>query len=42
MVTEMAWFYLFVAGLFEMAWAIGLKYTEGFPAWCPRCLPSRR
>ena len=26
----MAWIYLFVAGLFEVAWAIGLKYTEGF------------
>jgi quaternary ammonium compound-resistance protein SugE len=26
----MAWIYLFVAGLFETTWAIGLKYTEGF------------
>ena len=26
----MAWVYLFVAGLFEVGWAIGLKYTEGF------------
>lgn len=26
----MAWLILFVAGLFETAWAIGLKYTEGF------------
>ncbi|WP_108397707.1 quaternary ammonium compound efflux SMR transporter SugE [Devosia submarina] len=26
----MAWVYLFIAGLFEMGWAIGLKYTEGF------------
>ena len=26
----MAWFYLFVAGLFEAVWAVGLKYTEGF------------
>jgi len=25
-----AWVYLFVAGLFEIGWAIGLKYTEGF------------
>jgi len=25
-----AWLVLFVAGLFEVAWAIGLKYTEGF------------
>lgn len=26
----MAWTYLFFAGLFEIAWAIGLKYTDGF------------
>jgi len=26
----MTWFILFVAGLFEVAWAIGLKYSEGF------------
>ncbi|RZI44781.1 quaternary ammonium compound efflux SMR transporter SugE [Herbaspirillum sp. HC18] len=26
----MSWFILFIAGLFEVAWAIGLKYTEGF------------
>jgi quaternary ammonium compound-resistance protein SugE len=26
----LAWVLLFVAGLFEVAWAIGLKYTEGF------------
>lgn len=26
----MAWVYLFFAGLFEIGWAIGLKYTEGF------------
>lgn len=26
----MAWMILFVAGLFECAWAIGLKYTDGF------------
>ncbi len=26
----MSWLYLFLAGLFEVAWAIGLKYTEGF------------
>ncbi|HEY7319494.1 MAG TPA: quaternary ammonium compound efflux SMR transporter SugE [Candidatus Binatia bacterium] len=26
----MAWLYLFVAGLFETAWAIGLKYSAGF------------
>jgi quaternary ammonium compound-resistance protein SugE len=26
----MAWLYLVVAGLMEVAWAVGLKYTEGF------------
>lgn len=26
----MPWIYLFIAGLFEVAWAIGLKYSEGF------------
>lgn len=26
----MSWFYLVIAGLFEIVWAIGLKYTEGF------------
>jgi quaternary ammonium compound-resistance protein SugE len=26
----MAWVYLLIAGLFEVAWAIGLKYTHGF------------
>src|SRR5262245_44002145 len=32
----MAWIYLTVAGLFEIGWAIGLKYTEGLT----RLLPS--
>ena len=26
----MAWIYLLVAGLFEVVWAVGLKYTEGW------------
>lgn len=26
----MAWTYLFIAGLLEVAWAVGLKYTDGF------------
>lgn len=26
----MAWIVLVIAGLFEVGWAIGLKYTEGF------------
>jgi quaternary ammonium compound-resistance protein SugE len=31
----MAWALLFVAGLFEIGWAIGLKYTEGFTRLWP-------
>ncbi len=31
----MAWFYLFIAGLLEVGWAIGLKYTEGFSRLWP-------
>jgi quaternary ammonium compound-resistance protein SugE len=26
----MQWLYLFIAGLLEISWAIGLKYTHGF------------
>ncbi len=26
----MAWAYLAIAGLFEIGWAIGLKYSDGF------------
>lgn len=31
----MNWFILFVAGLLEIGWAIGLKYTEGFTRLWP-------
>jgi quaternary ammonium compound-resistance protein SugE len=31
----MAWLYLLLAGLFEVGWAIGLKYTEGFSRLVP-------
>jgi quaternary ammonium compound-resistance protein SugE len=31
----MAWIYLLIAGLFEVAWAIGLKYTDGFSRLWP-------
>jgi quaternary ammonium compound-resistance protein SugE len=31
----MAWVVLFVAGLFEIAWAVGLKYTAGFTRLWP-------
>lgn len=30
-----AWIILIVAGLFEVCWAIGLKYTEGFTKLWP-------
>jgi quaternary ammonium compound-resistance protein SugE len=31
----MAWIYLGVAGLLEVVWAIGLKYTDGFSKLAP-------
>lgn len=31
----MAWVILFIAGLFEVGWAIGLKYTAGFTRFWP-------
>jgi quaternary ammonium compound-resistance protein SugE len=34
----LAWSLLFIAGLFEVAWAIGLKYTEGFTRPIPTVL----
>lgn len=34
----MAWTYLFFAGLFEIGWAIGLKYTDGFSKPLPTIL----
>jgi quaternary ammonium compound-resistance protein SugE len=34
----MAWVALFFAGLFEVGWAIGLKYTEGFSRLVPSLL----
>jgi quaternary ammonium compound-resistance protein SugE len=33
-----AWFYLVLAGLFEIGWAIGLKYTDGFSRLIPSVL----
>ena len=32
---NMAWLILFVAGLFETAWAIGMKYSQGFTKFWP-------
>jgi quaternary ammonium compound-resistance protein SugE len=31
----MSWFVLFLAGLFEVVWAVGLKYTNGFTRLWP-------
>lgn len=31
----MAWVYLIIAGLLEVCWAIGLKYTDGFTKLVP-------
>lgn len=31
----MNWLVLFVAGLFEVGWAVGMKYTEGFTRLWP-------
>jgi quaternary ammonium compound-resistance protein SugE len=36
--TTMAWIVLFVAGLLEIGWAIGLKYTDGFTRPVPSLL----
>ena len=36
----MAWSYLVVAGLFEIAWAMGLKFTEGFSRPVPTILTA--
>lgn len=35
---SLAWIYLLIAGLFEAAWAIGLKYTQGFTRLWPSVL----
>ena len=34
----MAWVYLVIAGLFEIGWATGLKYSEGFSKPLPSIL----
>ncbi|HYG78400.1 MAG TPA: quaternary ammonium compound efflux SMR transporter SugE [Planctomycetota bacterium] len=34
----MPWIYLIIAGLFEVAWAIGLKYTESWTRLWPSVL----
>ncbi|MFS0826139.1 quaternary ammonium compound efflux SMR transporter SugE [Pseudomonas phoenicis] len=34
----MSWIILFCAGLFEIGWAVGLKYTDGFTRPLPTAL----
>ena len=34
----MSWIYLVIAGLFECAWAVGIKYTDGFTKVVPTVL----
>lgn len=36
----MAWIYLFIAGLFEVAWAIGMKYNEGWTQLIPSLITA--
>ena len=36
----MAWIYLTLAGLLEIGWAIGLKYTDGFTRLIPSILTA--
>ena len=36
----MAWLVLFVAGLLEVGWAVGLKYSEGFTRAMPSILTA--
>lgn len=36
----MSWALLFLAGLFEIGWAIGLRYTEGFSRLWPSVLTA--
>ncbi len=36
----MAWLILFIAGLFETVWAVGLKYTEGFTRLWPSVMTA--
>src|SRR5690554_1643289 len=38
MSTSTAWIILTIAGLLEVCWAIGLKYTEGFTKLTPSVL----
>lgn len=34
----MTWIYLILAGIFEIGWAVGMKYTDGFTKLVPSAL----
>jgi quaternary ammonium compound-resistance protein SugE len=36
----MAWLWLTAAGLLEIVWAVGLKYTEGFTRFVPSAITA--
>ena len=36
--TNVAWFLLLIAGVMEVCWAVGLKYTDGFTRLTPTLL----
>jgi quaternary ammonium compound-resistance protein SugE len=38
--NTLAWLYLVVAGLLEIVWAIGLKYTDGFTRLVPSIITA--
>lgn len=38
----MSWFILFIAGLLEVVWAVGLKYTHGFSRLVPSVVTIAR
>ncbi len=38
MSSGLAWLILFIAGLCEVGWAVGLKYSEGFSRLLPSAL----
>ena len=36
----MPWFHLIIAGLLEIAWAVGLKQTDGWTRLCPSVITA--
>jgi hypothetical protein len=39
--SDMSWIYLLIAGLTEVAWAIGLKQSEGWTRFWPSVITAR-